>query len=36
MNAAYHSHLTITYTVVGGPGLMSFITVFVLAAFVGY
>jgi proton-translocating NAD(P)+ transhydrogenase subunit alpha len=33
---AYHSHLAITYTVVGGPGLMSFITIFVLAAFVGY
>jgi NAD(P) transhydrogenase subunit alpha len=28
--------LAITYTVVGGPGLMSFITIFVLAAFVGY
>jgi H+-translocating NAD(P) transhydrogenase subunit alpha len=36
VSAAYHSHLTITYTVVGGPGLMSFITVFVLASFVGY
>jgi NAD(P) transhydrogenase subunit alpha len=34
--AAYHSHLAITYTVVGGPGLMGFITIFVLAAFVGY
>jgi NAD(P) transhydrogenase subunit alpha len=28
--------LAITYTVVGGPGLMGFITIFVLAAFVGY
>jgi NAD(P) transhydrogenase subunit alpha len=36
VSAAYHSHLTITYTVVGGPGLMGFITIFVLAAFVGY
>ncbi|MGH9018438.1 MAG: NAD(P) transhydrogenase subunit alpha [Acidimicrobiales bacterium] len=36
MNTAYHSHLAITYTVIGGPGLMSFITIFVLAAFVGY
>src|ERR1700691_5640934 len=34
--APYHSHLVITYTVVGGPGLMGFITIFVLAAFVGY
>jgi NAD(P) transhydrogenase subunit alpha len=33
---AYHSHLTITYVVTGGPGLMGFITIFVLAAFVGY
>jgi NAD(P) transhydrogenase subunit alpha len=36
MSGAYHSHLAITYTVVGGPGLMGFITIFVLAAFVGY
>jgi H+-translocating NAD(P) transhydrogenase subunit alpha len=33
---AYHSHLVITYTVAAGPGLMGFITIFVLAAFVGY
>src|SRR6202167_6297295 len=34
--APYHSHLVLTYTVVAGPGIMGFITVFVLAAFVGY
>jgi H+-translocating NAD(P) transhydrogenase subunit alpha len=36
VNNAYHSHLVLTYTVAAGPGIMSFITVFVLAAFVGY
>ena len=36
MSNAYHSHLVITYTVAAGPGLMGFITIFVLAAFVGY
>src|ERR1700691_4363178 len=34
--APYHSHLVLTYTVVAGPGIMGFITIFVLAAFVGY
>lgn len=36
MSNAYHSHLVISYTVSAGPGLMGFITIFVLAAFVGY
>ena len=31
----HHAHL-LAYTVSGGPGLMGFITIFVLAAFVGY
>ena len=31
----HHAHL-LAYTVTGGPGLMGFITIFVLAAFVGY
>jgi len=34
VTSAYHSHVTVTIT--GGPGLMGFITIFVLAAFVGY
>src|ERR1700683_4008865 len=34
--APYHSHLVLTYTVAAGPGIMGFITIFVLAAFVGY
>jgi NAD(P) transhydrogenase subunit alpha len=34
VSGAYHSHVTVTIT--GGPGLMGFITIFVLAAFVGY
>jgi H+-translocating NAD(P) transhydrogenase subunit alpha len=29
-------HLALTYTVAAGPGIMGFITIFVLAAFVGY
>jgi NAD(P) transhydrogenase subunit alpha len=34
MSSAYHSHVTVTLA--GGPGVMGFITIFVLAAFVGY
>ena len=35
MTFVSHGHL-LAYTITGGPGLMGFITIFVLAAFVGY